>query len=429
MSVISNEESLFNQLLIKGQEKLIESIKILLYKEDSDIFDKIDFEDDDIYKDPLLYAYYKYGDSSEISLDQILYGYQEDSVKPEVLNVNTDNFGRIYFSKLGWFHTSIKNQEVEFLKLEKSGFNIKLNKEDVPFVFEPCEYIEGTTIELLKYPISLFSSLYEDEKPREIEIEIISKKHKEHLTKALSFIKDLYPSQYEIIASTVKKMVVFKSDANTSEVLDNTQKNSFATLYALGCAFFNAYQENYNEVFFVDDIAHQTGHVILYNLLQSPDEVFSIDPFAQPYITSKEQKFRDSRSIYIIYHALYTYKVIVNSLDLLLRNKSLTPEKEFEALGRMKIYLHKYLYDLELLENKENGHKGIEGICTEKGKTIFLDFKKNYLEKAEYWTAKLTEFSLAKQPYNFSFSIFKELNDFESFKEKKKIKELTFNDK
>lgn len=42
-------------------------------------------------------------------------------------------------------------------------------------------------------------------------------------------------------------------------------------------AFFNVYQEGYDEVFFVDDISHQTGHIIMNTFWFERKEHFLIN--------------------------------------------------------------------------------------------------------------------------------------------------------
>ncbi len=56
-----------------GNQCLIENIKILLYQTDPTIFDRIDFDDDNIYKQPLLFAYFKNSSLVQNTLETILY--------------------------------------------------------------------------------------------------------------------------------------------------------------------------------------------------------------------------------------------------------------------------------------------------------------------------------------------------------------------
>ena len=44
--------------LIEGYSSIINDMKILLYKRDENIFEILDFENDEIYKDPLLFAFF-----------------------------------------------------------------------------------------------------------------------------------------------------------------------------------------------------------------------------------------------------------------------------------------------------------------------------------------------------------------------------------
>ena len=41
-----------------NKTKLIETIQLLLYKENPSLLEKVDFEDDNIFLDPLLFAYF-----------------------------------------------------------------------------------------------------------------------------------------------------------------------------------------------------------------------------------------------------------------------------------------------------------------------------------------------------------------------------------
>lgn len=54
-----------NGLVQSGNEMLVENIKLLLFKYDPDIFDRIDFDNDSIYQEPLLFAFFN-SDSQNI---------------------------------------------------------------------------------------------------------------------------------------------------------------------------------------------------------------------------------------------------------------------------------------------------------------------------------------------------------------------------
>ena len=61
-----------------NKTKLIETIKLLLYKENPTLLEKIDFEDDNIFLDPLLFAYFNSKKDNLFSKDlltEIMQGY------------------------------------------------------------------------------------------------------------------------------------------------------------------------------------------------------------------------------------------------------------------------------------------------------------------------------------------------------------------
>tara|TARA_B110000503_G_C7145266_1_gene412635 strand:- start:1142 stop:1417 length:276 start_codon:yes stop_codon:yes gene_type:complete len=84
--------STINPLLEKGFILFIDNIKILLYKNDSKIFELIDFENDYIYKEPLFYSFFNSKTNLDIELGSILVGFQKN--ENHNLIIKTDEFGR-----------------------------------------------------------------------------------------------------------------------------------------------------------------------------------------------------------------------------------------------------------------------------------------------------------------------------------------------
>ena len=82
------------ELIELGRYLMIENIKMLLYKADEDIFETLDFENDSIYQEPLLYAYFN-DKNNKIQLDQILYGYIELSKRIGEITITTDMLSQL----------------------------------------------------------------------------------------------------------------------------------------------------------------------------------------------------------------------------------------------------------------------------------------------------------------------------------------------
>jgi hypothetical protein len=67
---------------LKGKVSVTETIKMMLYKRDETIFDKINFEDDKIYDEPLIFAFLN--DDKEYNLDWLLIGYMNTKEERKV---------------------------------------------------------------------------------------------------------------------------------------------------------------------------------------------------------------------------------------------------------------------------------------------------------------------------------------------------------
>ena len=199
---IYNTTKLFLEI---GSSKLIENIKILLYKKNAIIFDFLDFEKEKPYTEPLLFAYFNGKDNEKKGVENIIYGFSDKEITFQLFS---DESGKIYLPNVGWFLTNYKNDIFNFDKL---NFKLFKGNEPISFVFEKLEIIENTSIELLKYPIDLLKPFYfnTENELLDVEIENITKKQIKNLTKAYQLIKENIPHQPEIISLNLQKKKSF----------------------------------------------------------------------------------------------------------------------------------------------------------------------------------------------------------------------------
>jgi len=397
-------QEFIDPLIIEGRNKMIENIKILLYKENEHIFDYINFEDDNIYQEPLLYAYFNSHEKENIDLKTILYGYMKYELQPNEIEVPSDNYGRIYMANIGWFLTD-KPNELICLKKNTTKYELYIKTKKINFVFESLDFVKGTNIEFLKYPIPLLDQCYYDVDKNliEVEIENISQFQRKNLTEAFKLIKKYVPNQYKLISLVVKKSVIFNVDSGL--------RNSFATMKSHGISFFNSYQNNYNEVFFVDDIAHQTGHCIFYTLLEDVKEFIKVDPSKVIETISYGESETETRDFYTLFHALYTYYTTLLCLDACLNANVFNDIKKHEALGRLCFYFSKCYKDILLIDNPINSSTRSKEMFTDKGFKIYFEIKNTFIKLADKWREDIKKgYSLSNQPYNFTYSNFVELN-------------------
>lgn len=368
--------------MTKEITKLTETIQLLLYKENPALLEKVDFEDDNIFLEPLLFAYFNKKKENKFSselLSEIMQGYFVEK-EPLLLNdsYNTDDIA--YIPNLGYF--------------DKKG-----NKVDDVYI------INNTSIELLIHPVTHLKHIFKDFNENvldENKIEIskeISLKYENVLTNALQYIKTSNKVHYDLIEQCCKKIVLFKTDPKNT--------NSFATINAHGIAFFNVYQEVYDEVFFVDDIAHQTGHIIMTAILFERKKYFLFDE-NQNIGTFTKNKL-EYRSFYILFHALYTYYTTFLCLDACLENNCFNIKQIHEAKGRIGFYLQKCKSDLLNFEKVINYHNGLQNVLSTEGIEIYQNIENKYFEILEKHKETI-QFIYINQPYNFTYSKFLKLN-------------------
>lgn len=392
--------SIISTLLDNSEQILIKSIKILLYKENPNIFELINFEDDTIYCEPFLFAYFVKNTKLEMSLQNIILTYTDVIISNT--EMTSDEYGRLYIPNFGWFITESAN-EILNLNLEK----VELKKDNIPirFIHQKPFYIENTKIELLRYSIPILKPFYKnaDNQLINVEIETITNVHLKHITKAYNLIKTHIPTQFKLIERYAPKCVIFNTDTS--------QRNSFANFGIHGISFYNAYQKEYDEVFFVDDIAHQTGHVILNNLTIDIDSILNKNADTILEIVKLPcGKAVENRSLFVIFHALYTYYTTLTCLDTCLTNKAFFGKQKHEAIGRIAFYIDKFYNDLLLIDSPIDSSEGALKYFTNNGLLLYTEIKMKWFYIYDKWHHVIKDFDMSNQPYNFTYSNFVELN-------------------
>lgn len=360
-------------------QPVVDTMKTLLYQHDIELLHKLDFEDDSPFMEPMLFAHFN-NNNKQNCLNEIMQGY---FLKREELEIQSllDQENVAYIPNLGYYDTE--------------GNNVG----DIT-----C--LTNTSIELLMRKPPLLHSIFRDTREHILNTKLITlnkallEKYRNSLENAVDFIRNSCPGHFKLIEQCCKKIMLFKTDPKNT--------NSFATQKAQGIAFLNAYQEDYDEVFFVDDIAHQTGHIIMFAFWFKPQEHFCINPYTP--LNTILQNSDEYRSFYVLCHALYTYYTSTLCLDNCVENKLFTQEQEREATARIGFYLKKYEYDLQCFMTFCQAMGDIDKVLKKDSKELFKSIFKQYKEIYSKYQPILKDFQYSNQPYNFTFSKFKKLN-------------------
>lgn len=385
--------------LNSSYSSLTQNVRILLYKQNNQIFDILDFENDSLYYEPLLFSYFNNKQNENNYINNLLFtNYNEFNQ----FEIHSDEFGRIYLPNFGWLLTNYSNEIFYFNKRDLFLKNKNIN---IVYKFEEINIIEGTKIELLKYEIPLLRQCFFDVTGKliSVEIENISRTKIDSLTKAYKLIKMYAPEQFELIEKYAPKCVVFN--------VDTFLRNSFASMSAQGIGFYNSYQDDYDEIFFVDDIAHQTGHVIFNLLIYNENLFFKINKKTIiESFTMADGSITENRDLEVIFHALYTYYTSFICLDACLDSKTLTSKQEHEALGRISFYINKCYRDLLLIDNPISSQEKSNEYFTSEGLLIYDELKNKWIEIYKKWNHIVNHFDMSNQPYNFTYTEFIKLN-------------------
>ncbi|WP_445710765.1 hypothetical protein [Flavobacterium sp.] len=356
-----------------------QTIQLLLYKENPSLLEKVNFDDDSIFLEPLFFAYFNSKKDNLFTtelLNEIMQGYFLEK-EPLYLKESFNEEGISYVPNMGYFN---------------------MDKEKV----DNSHIINNTGIELILHPIIHLNHIFKDFNENTLDknkIEIsraLCEKYEKPLTNAFHFIKKTNKEHYDLIEQCCKKIVLFKTDPKNT--------NSFATINAHGIAFFNVYQEDYDEVFFIDDIAHQTGHVIMNTILFERKNYFIIDENMNLGTITKNKS--EYRSFYILFHALYTYYTSIMCLEACIDDNCFNKRQNHEAKGRIGFYLFKYKSDLLNFENVVKHFKTIDSVLTNDGVSLFKIITNKYLETSKKYNTIVSKFNYKNQPYNFTYSDF-----------------------
>jgi len=278
---------------------------------------------------------------------------------------------------------------------------------EITLLDQTCyQRIESSEIKLLKIKHPVLNGTFKDnEKPIEYSKIIIKETINDYfypiLKNAISYIKSSSPEHYEIIEKHCQAVCLFFTPPSNT--------NSFATINAHGMAFLNVYQqEEYDEVFFVDDLSHQTGHIIMNSFWFDRKKHFIIGENNAIKDIVKDPK--EYRSFFILYHALYTYYATILCLEDCIDNNLFNSSQELEASARIVFYLKKYVSDLAKFELVCKHFGGIDNVLHQENKHLYYKIKEKYVSSFERWKNEINQFNFQKQPYNFTFSIFKQNN-------------------
>jgi len=365
----------------KYQTEITNAIKLLIYKENASLLVKLDFEDDNTFLEPLLFAYFNSKQYSSIPkelLKEILQGY---FIKKEPIKIkysfNKNNIA--YIPKLGYF-----NGELELIEPILEIYDLEIVKELHPL--------------LNSYLFEFYKGHITNSTP---EYESVWSNHIATLEEALKVLKDNTPDYFKEFKKANKKIFIH----NNPKILN------FTSIETLGMLYLYTTQKSSTLMYFIEELIHQGAHNILYHIIFNKKDFFKIDVnnILMRDLTKMEW---DYRNVYGAFHGVFTVLKRLECYDILLQKNILKGKDKHELLGRFADQFCRVNTGLELLN--------LDEVYTEKGKKLYfeLNSKCDFILK-KYNKLKF-EFDLSKRDLDFRYEQFCKYNSFQEFELKER---------
>ncbi|MGF7217674.1 hypothetical protein GGR92_003849 [Spirosoma lacussanchae] len=364
-------------LVQSNQIELSDTVRLLLYQQYPSWFEYLAYDNDAIFLEPTLF--YSFSDKSlcELPIEQILFGYLPEDKRPGQFKALIDPYGLISLPSYGYIHTSYSKEIIEINKSDINNFSnkhtlleesIQLNQH-VPFIF----YTDKVMKLKVNEPISKTIST-----------------HKLHLLKAFEFLQKYSRKFWEIIKLVTREITLFNSP----------NQRSMAAISYHGTAFINTEGQAHDEVFFIEDLAHQCGHIIFYALTLKANDFLKIRKETPVCDITGVQ--HDSRTVYGVFHGLFTYTTILYCLTECLKSGVFSYSQQLESIARIGFFMQKFQVDLIYMNHPE--------IFTPKGWLIYSSAKDSFEQIQQMFKADYALYRYDNQPYIFNYELFREAN-------------------
>lgn len=381
--------SLLDTLVARGRETLRATTRRLLILSDPELANAL-ANDADALLEPLLFLHFTNPDTSR-TLAQVLGGYRFASGVPLHQHQRTDNHGRIYLPRLGHVATDAINATVEIdWTLSAQSPVVRCNGERIACRVEPPITVaacnEGRMVELLRHPVAAMTSMFTTEAGKVVEpdISIAACTGEAHLRRALMLVAEAWPELSAQIAYNVRRIVLFRAAGI----------NSFAAPAAHGTSFHNLALGR-DEVFLIEDLAHQCGHVIFATATQDGTEYLCHDPAASLGCVVGND---DNRSLLAALHGLVTEGLMSICLDRCMRLDAFTRAQRHELAGRLAFIARRFAVDA--------GHLFREDLLTEAGISMVSSLVASLRDVVDRHRSLLMAADFSNQGYNFDYDAY-----------------------
>ena len=381
----------FAEQYYRGREILTRKMRAVVQAETPHFLELVEQGDGAAYSEPFLFAHF-FERSSSLGLEQILYGYIPEGLRPSAIPVQATESGAVYLPRVGWLQVECGAGELMLCR-QPGGrdFQLMRNGARVPHVFRPVEYLADTEVEVCqdRHPALARLLTYRGAAYESVEITAPTQRHLASVQHALVLIRQATPWIYEEIARDCRKLVI----------VEHPQINSMASLAVHGAVFLSARPDS-TSVFFAEDLIHQCGHVTFAYILADARALLTI-PGKTPVATFTNEK-NDHRTLAVAFHGNYTLAKMACFFDRCFDVCDLSEQERHELLGRFSLTMQRLKLGLEII--------GDERLYTPSGLSIHEWMISIYESFVKRHGALWSTLQVANQPYVFDYELFSREN-------------------
>lgn len=377
--------------LLDGQQQLAAITRSLVAEADPRLPAILEAVDDIAFLEPTLFALL-HAPSERFPLEQCLFGYLDDEHKPPRATVHSSVTGCVYLPNVGCFETGLPDSALE-LRWHGAAADSTLRARGRPVraSFHPIDRLGDSSIEVYRSLPPPFAPFFRGPQGLavDVEVECTAAAGRALLEEAFRVLRQQAPEYCRDLLTGIRGVLVY----------DAAHAYSFATMAAHGVAFLNASAQP-TAVSFLEDLIHQSAHVIFNSATIDKEELFAVDP-ARPLseITDLDDYHG---SLYGAFHGLFTQLNINRCLRDCHFAGLFAGAAAHELQGRISDDMKRFGTAIHAL--------GRRPLYTRFGWSVFEYFRSAFIALYHEMRDLIEGFDTSNQPYVFSYERFLERN-------------------
>lgn len=385
----------------EGQIELSEIVRGLVQRNASQVYETLCMATTEPWLEPSLFAWFTHS-VSNLDLRQVLYRWLSLPLRPQSLHVPVSTFGAAMVPGVVVFERLPPNSTVEVspstTRYKSAGYRALLRTPGVAKKLletqcglEVCDNVDaqlesclsrGGATGIMPVPQTLANEFFNG------------------LSLALRLLRETSFELHQLLGRVNRRVYFYQA----------VGLNSFASISFHGACFLNV-PRHATTIYFLDDYAHQGGHVV-FNAATLRKEKYLAIPAETP-LREVGGPAGDPRNVYAAFHGLFTYSTIVTALGNCYVFAAGDDDDVHELRGRLAFTLLKFRLDLKNLSRPD--------IFTVHGRRFYESFRDCYARAMKRYQADLKGLDLSNQPYSFDYGAFLNLNPLKKIAKKEAL--------